>query len=295
MARSRANRRNTMDCAILNEMFIDDDNNKTTDKRSRNLLRDSEREAKRSSVLNPSAPIDSTNQTSLEERAESMPIPRPLTKNMLAIVPKVVRIIRFCFCLFFLFSIKIPFQVESCNRYMSVTSRPVGCRTSAPPISFGIHVELVDRKFQSRRDFHETFANLIKLGSTISDKQETKMSPEDHTWQTELKDLIWLELQAWHADRSLDQQDKYLYTARQGVPELLEKIQNYKFHPKYTREASVISTDSGNGSDGSSATPDVTDSSECGSVVFRFDVDYKKKNFFRRNTNDMSRLLLALL
>ncbi|XP_037030628.1 mitogen-activated protein kinase kinase kinase 4 isoform X3 [Bradysia coprophila] len=241
MARSRANRRNTMDCAILNEMFIDDDNSKANDKRSRNLLRDSEREAKRSSVLNPPGPIDLTNPITYEERAESMPMPRPLTKNMLAIVPKLV---------------------ESCNRYMSVTSRPVGCRTSAPPISFGCTTdEAFDRKFQTRRDFHETFANLIKLGSTTSDKQETKMSPEDHTWQTELKDLIWLELQAWHADRSLDQQDKYLYTARQGVPELLEKIQNYKFHPKYIREASVISTDSGNGSDGSSQsqTPDATD------------------------------------
>lgn len=152
---------------------------------------------------------------------------------------------------------------------MSVTSRPVGCRTSAPPISFGCNDEMFDRKFQTRRDFHETFANLIKLGSTISDKQETKMSPEDHTWQTELKDLIWLELQAWHADRSLDQQDKYLYTARQGVPELLEKIQNYKFLPKYIREASVLSTDSGNGSDGSTPTPDATDNSECdSSLVF---------------------------
>lgn len=92
MARSRANRRNTMDCAILNEMFIDDDNNKTIDKRSRNLLRDSEREAKRSSVLNPPPPVELSNPMTYEERAESMPIPRPLAKNMLAIIPKLVRL-----------------------------------------------------------------------------------------------------------------------------------------------------------------------------------------------------------
>lgn len=96
MARSRANRRNTMDCAILNEMFIDDDNNKSIDKRARNLLRDSEREAKRSSVLNPPPPVELSNPMTYEERAESMPIPRPLTKNMLAIVPKLVRSV----CLF---------------------------------------------------------------------------------------------------------------------------------------------------------------------------------------------------
>lgn len=171
---------------------------------------------------------------------------------------------------------------------MSVTSRPVGCRTSAPPISFGCTTdEAFDRKFQTRRDFHETFANLIKLGSSNSDKQETKISPEDHTWQTELKDLIWLELQAWHADRSLDQQDKYLYTSRQGVPELLEKIQNYKFSPKYTRETSVISTDSGNGSD----TPDVTDNSECGDECISFVIN--RMTYFR--IDDLSRLLLAVL
>lgn len=79
---------------------------------------------------------------------------------------------------------------------------------------------------QTRQDFHETFANLIKLGS--SDKQESKLSNEDYTWQTELKDMIWLELQAWHADRTLEQQDKYLYTARQEIPNLLQKILNYK-------------------------------------------------------------------
>lgn len=85
-----------MDCAILNEMFIDDDNNKSIDKRARNLLRDSEREAKRSSVLNPPPPVELSNPMTYEERAESMPIPRPLTKNMLAIVPKLVRSV----CLF---------------------------------------------------------------------------------------------------------------------------------------------------------------------------------------------------
>lgn len=63
---------------------------------------------------------------------------------------------------------------------MSVTSRPVGCRTSAPPLAFqvtnkGQTCEYDRSKLQTRRDFHETFANLIKLGST-SDKQESKVS-----------------------------------------------------------------------------------------------------------------------
>lgn len=61
---------------------------------------------------------------------------------------------------------------------MSVTSRPVGCRTSAPPTAFsGADNQTCqfDRsKMQTRRDFHETFANLIKLGSPC-EKQESKV------------------------------------------------------------------------------------------------------------------------
>ena len=75
--------------------------------------------------------------------------------------------------------------------------------------------------------------------------QPFQISNEDYTWQTELKDMIWLELQAWHADRTLEQQDKYLYSARQGIPDLFNKILNYKFVPRYAREISVTSTDSG--------------------------------------------------
>jgi len=47
MARSRVQRRNTMDCALLNEMFVNEEG-KRTDKRLQSLLRDSEREMKNS-------------------------------------------------------------------------------------------------------------------------------------------------------------------------------------------------------------------------------------------------------
>lgn len=248
MARSRANRRNTLDCALLNEIFIDDDTNKKNDKRSIQLLRESERDMKRSSgiiyptaltpsggspnknILNNNTNIanhsipNNTNSIEFEERAESFPALRMCVSNNLSVVPKLI---------------------ESCNRYMSVASRPIGCRASAPPLAYiqkdsaanlGANVsgnvkmmaaatnQNEKSMLQTRLDFHDTFANLIKLGSL----QESKISNEDYTWQTELKDMIWLELQAWHADRTLEQQDKYLYTARQGIPDLLRKILNYK-------------------------------------------------------------------
>lgn len=60
---------------------------------------------------------------------------------------------------------------------MSVTSRPIGCRSSAPPLAFTLKDRKIDitnvSKIQSRQTFHETFANLIKLGS--SDKQDIKV------------------------------------------------------------------------------------------------------------------------
>lgn len=75
-----------MDCAILNEMFVDDDTSKYGDnKRSKQLLRESERDAKRASLaaIGPaggigglgSGVVEATNgQLLLDERAESFPV-----------------------------------------------------------------------------------------------------------------------------------------------------------------------------------------------------------------------------
>lgn len=251
----KVNRRNTLDCAILNEIFIDDDTKKV-DKRSMQLLRESERDMKLSTnviypiagsptpLLNPS-PCKSSNvnygknvintsttSTPYDERDSfpSIGSRGSAASTNLSVIPKLI---------------------ETGNRFMSVTSRPIGCRASAPAQTFlsikpqkecgsnfnvcpGIQsnklmnsVNLSENSMlQTRQEFHETFANLIKLGS--SDKQDAKLSSEDYLWQTELKDMIWLELQARHASRTLEQQDKYLYSARQGIPDLLNKILNYK-------------------------------------------------------------------
>lgn len=234
MARSRASRRNTLDCALLNEIFIDDDTKKS-DKRSMQLLRESERDLKLSSGIiypitgsptntlanKPPKPTAATTKTTtmMDDRCENSLLVRSNTTKL----------------------------IETGNRFMSVNSRPVGCRASAPAQAFSQrdlcatfataasvrtaqdhpdHVRSEKSMLQTRQEFHETFANLIKLGS--GDKQESKLSTEDASWQTELQDMIWLELQAWHADRSLEQQDKFLYKARQEIPDLLNKILNYR-------------------------------------------------------------------
>ncbi|ALC45477.1 Mekk1 [Drosophila busckii] len=237
MARSRVLRRNTMDCALLNEMFVNEEG-KRTDKRLQSLLRDSEREMK-SSLATSGGALVPPRGNSFHESAhtlESLDKIMPLNTDVVAplrIASKVV---------------------ESCNRYRCVSSRPIGCRSSAPPLAFAAQLpalRIAEGKpaagMNKRKEFHETFANLIKLGSV--DRQDAKLSQEEHTWQTELKDLIWLELQAWQADRTVEQQDKYLFEARHGVSDLLTQIISYKFQPRYKREPSLLSLDSGIHSD----------------------------------------------
>ncbi|XP_054725880.1 mitogen-activated protein kinase kinase kinase 4 isoform X1 [Anastrepha obliqua] len=235
MARSRVLRRNTMDCALLNEMFVNEEN-KRTSKRAQDLLRDAERELKNSMIATTSASYHPRGLGIPENsnHLESMDKCTPLNSDV---------------CL--RGSSKV---VESCNRYMCVSSRPIGYRASAPASAFVQQLRSERTPgLNIRKEFHETFANLIKLGSV--DRQDAKLSHEEHTWQAELKDLIWLELQAWQADRTMEQQDKYLFTARQAVPELLSQIINYKFQPRYQRAMSEVSMDSGISTDSNASSP----------------------------------------
>lgn len=226
-SRSRVQRRNTMDCAILNEMFIEEES-KRSDKRAQALLRESEREIKIS--MAPMVPPLRT-RNSFHEKTK----PLKIADNDLEDEDIVCQLRR------------KPELVECSNRYMSVyCSRPSGCRISAPPSSTAT-LSFISKVTcdTNRKEFHETFSNLIKLGNI--ERTDGKSSNDDTAWQTELKDMIWLELQAWHADRTLEQQDKYLYTARQGIPDLLTQIVNYKFQHKYKSMLSVTSEDSGYG------------------------------------------------
>ncbi|CAH1165116.1 unnamed protein product [Phyllotreta striolata] len=70
------------------------------------------------------------------------------------------------------------------------------------------------------------------------------MSREESLWQNELKDLIWLELQAYHADRTPVEEDAYLCMARECVEPLLNDIKNYKFQ-RPSRRYLTQNSDSG--------------------------------------------------
>nr|CAD7416016.1 unnamed protein product [Timema cristinae] len=73
-------------------------------------------------------------------------------------------------------------------------------------------------------------------GDNKTDKNTRRhLSREEDMWQNELKDLIWLELQAWQADRTPREQDDYLCKAREKVADLLDEIINYRKERNYLR------------------------------------------------------------
>lgn len=168
LVRARADRRNTVDCAILNQMIIEPTigDSKRSDKKTLQLARNEERDSKLLlSVSSATTSYRVSNTTvkrssgTFEDRAESL----PATKKAQA----------------------IPKLIESCNRFMSVKSRPIGCRTSAPASAFANAFKEATQMpvmgktdnatiggggaattvSNNRIDFHDTFSHLIKLGS----------------------------------------------------------------------------------------------------------------------------------
>ncbi|XP_035440786.2 mitogen-activated protein kinase kinase kinase 4 isoform X3 [Spodoptera frugiperda] len=172
-----------------------------------------DRPKKRSSLkLLRSRARDSKQDMSQDIRADSLPSPNPMTA-----VPTLLHS-----------------QVESCSRFMSLTSRPKHREVAGPEPSLSADTE--DRWRcdgdedlpPSRVSFHKTFSLLINMGN-IEKGCKRAISREEQVWQNELKDLIWLELQAKISGRTLAQQDAYLCAQRNVVPKIINNILEYRF------------------------------------------------------------------
>ncbi len=80
-----------------------------------------------------------------------------------------------------------------------------------------------------RLKFFETLRLLLKLTSMSSKKKEKEQRGLENTASNgQNNEVIWLELQAWHAHRSVVDQDLYLYTARQAIPDIINEVLNFK-------------------------------------------------------------------
>lgn len=110
----------------------------------------------------------------------------------------------------------------------------LGCSSSKLPVTMP-HMARPHRQ-TSRTDcpadrlkFFETLRLLLKLTSMSSKKKEKEQrGPEHMAYMGHNNEIIWLELQAWHARRSINDQDLSLFTARQAIPDIIDEVLHFK-------------------------------------------------------------------
>lgn len=121
----------------------------------------------------------------------------------------------------------------------------LGCSNAKLPVSVPVPIARTTRQ-TSRTDcpadrlkFFETLRLLLKLTSVSKKKEREQRGQENNSsmWFNRSNELFWLELQAWHAGRSINDQDLYLYTARQAIPDIVNEILTFKVN--YGRLSSV--------------------------------------------------------
>ncbi|KAL0983867.1 hypothetical protein UPYG_G00134050 [Umbra pygmaea] len=79
-----------------------------------------------------------------------------------------------------------------------------------------------------RLKFFETLRLLLKLTSMSSKKKEKEQRGMENTFMGQNNEVVWLELQAWHARRSVGDQDLFLFTARQAIPDIINEVLHFK-------------------------------------------------------------------
>ena len=132
--------------------------------------------------------------------------------------------------------IQSSIKVDSPNRYYSLNSKQVpGVSEDATGIELSVQQR---RKIPShytecpsdRSEFYRIFSQLINMGSEKKKDKEVlqrQLSSEQLVWQNRVNDLIWLELQAWYRDVSIEEQDHYLIATREGAINILNEVMDF--------------------------------------------------------------------
>ncbi|XP_057666250.1 mitogen-activated protein kinase kinase kinase 4 [Diorhabda carinulata] len=218
---SRRNTTGTFDEIFTRQEHSDDEAPKRTNKRHMKLLRGSERDLKLDIARAQAANVDFQSQG-------DCCLDYPKTPS---------------------------YQIEGNRRFMSLVARTFPC-SKKQILKKTVEFQLTDfdleefsqdlwnaEGFDKKVEFFLIMRSLLMLGekNDVSDNAKRAMSKEETIWQNELKDLIWLELQAYHADKTPLEEDAYLCQARETVEPLLNDIRNYKFRrqpKKYTSQSS---------------------------------------------------------
>ncbi|XP_061083846.1 mitogen-activated protein kinase kinase kinase 4 isoform X2 [Conger conger] len=113
----------------------------------------------------------------------------------------------------------------------------LGCGSAKLPVTMPHPLARTHRQ-TSRTDcpadrlkFFETLRLLLKLTSMSSKKKEREREQrglENTGFLGQNNEVIWLELQAWHARRSVSDQDLYLFTARKAIPDIISEVLHFR-------------------------------------------------------------------
>ncbi|XP_045927413.1 mitogen-activated protein kinase kinase kinase 4 isoform X3 [Micropterus dolomieu] len=126
----------------------------------------------------------------------------------------------------------------------------LGCSSCKLPVSMP-HIARTHRQ-TSRTDcpadrlkFFETLRLLLKLTSMSSKRKEKEQRGlENMAFMGHNNEVIWLELQAWHARRSTSDQDLFLFTARQAIPDIINEVLHFKVNYASLRGAQCSGSES---------------------------------------------------
>ena len=146
----------------------------------------------------------------------------------------------------------LTINVDSPNRYRSIKSVPANL--DKHEVDSGSSKGKGKSNFQKCRSFHDSFGDYdcptgrlhfirkfqihVKLGDRAHGGRRESIragSDEPHStqnWQIQFDQVLWLELQAWHSGRTIDNQDTYLLEERQKIDRTLDEIIHFHFPTK---------------------------------------------------------------
>ena len=132
-------------------------------------------------------------------------------------------------------------KIDSPNRFMSLNCKPVSHFYMTPSPENKVQVPRMRQQSSNiecpanRIEFSKIFTRLINMGTNVRKDREKRehsyqrqISQEQEVWQTKLNDVLWLELQAWHANKTIEEMDEWLCQEREKAQDILPEIINFK-------------------------------------------------------------------
>ncbi|XP_059215346.1 mitogen-activated protein kinase kinase kinase 4 isoform X3 [Centropristis striata] len=120
----------------------------------------------------------------------------------------------------------------------------LGCSSCKLPVSMPLRTHRQTSRTDCPADrlkFFETLRLLLKLTSMSSKRKEKEQRGlENMAFMGHNNEVIWLELQAWHARRSTGDQDLFLFTARQAIPDIINEVLHFKVNYASLRGAHCL-------------------------------------------------------